>query len=57
MINKGVPVKNIIVLEEWNRLSHQAQYFEARCIDCKCLRGGMVDAGAYDGMDTVLYAF
>lgn len=53
--NKGINKDHIIVLEEWNKKASQNQYFEARCIQADKIANGFVDAGSYDGMDSIRF--
>lgn len=55
LLEKGICDKNIIVLEEWNMEASKYQYFENRCIDKNRLKTGFVDAGCFDGKDSIQY--
>lgn len=54
LLNKGAK-EDILILEEWNITAALHQYFDSRVLDSNLVGNGFVDAGAYDGMDSVRY--
>ena len=53
LCRKGIKKNHIILLEEWNKKASQNQYFETRCIKAEKITNGFVDAGSYDGTDSI----
>ena len=56
LINMQIPDKYIITCADYTKSIAKSMYFEDECIDKKVLKGKtFIDAGAYDGLDTVRF--
>lgn len=56
LLEKGIPEERIIVLNDFETYSQKDQYFEERCSkNFRKLKGVFVDAGCFDGRDSLRY--
>lgn len=55
LMDFGIEKNKIIICEKWNKEMGLCQYFEERCISKERTKGGFVDVGSFDGMDSIRY--